>query len=482
MINKVFDIRLDSKQDKTLRELVRVTQSDNASNVLNVRIFDGEQEINYSSVATPRIAFAKPDRTTVQGTLLPAAKGYAYTMGTNEIAAVGITMVAIVLYGPGNERLTTCRFSMRVDSDMLPAGAIESTTQLDALSQLMAQLEAQAADLDQLINSTDAVNLQSQIDALDAATAALGVSVADKLSLSGGVLAGPLNLPTGRAMGQQDVSNPNLLINGDFSVWQRGDTITSPGGIVYTADRWAANYSTIVVSKIANTSPGNAQNVLRAQVNLSSGTNVVVAQRIEYYANLNSQKVTISFYARCLKGTLPIRASVFGVASEVSTATTTWQKFSHTFVLPATVSNGIVYITTTATQSDTAQGIELACVKLEVGDKATPFVPRLPGEELALCQRYFQTSDPATWPERFMVPVQYSTRIEPIRFIRDMRAIPTIVFPDGGATLWGGTAGDISILLYNVTNKVFFIRRPDGLYFNANTIYYFRWTADAEIY
>lgn len=37
--------------------------------------------------------------------------------------------------------------------------------------------------------------------------------------------------------------------------------------------------------------------------------------------------------------------------------------------------------------------IELEYIKLEVGDKATPFVPRPYEEELALCQRYYEVSD-----------------------------------------------------------------------------------------
>lgn len=52
-------------------------------------------------------------------------------------------------------------------------------------------------------------------------------------------------------------SNPNLLINGDFQVWQNGEdfTITGDEAYHYTADRWCVYASTgqsIKISKIAN--------------------------------------------------------------------------------------------------------------------------------------------------------------------------------------------------------------------------------------
>ena len=42
-------------------------------------------------------------------------------------------------------------------------------------------------------------------------------------------------------------SNPNLLINGDFQVWQKGESFNAAG---YTADRWRNAQTNTAVTKI----------------------------------------------------------------------------------------------------------------------------------------------------------------------------------------------------------------------------------------
>ena len=57
-------------------------------------------------------------------------------------------------------------------------------------------------------------------------------------------------------------------------------------------------------------------------------------------------------------------------------------------------------------------------VKLELGECATPFVPRSYGEELLLSQRYYQIHSTNTIPEIDLRP--------------NMRVIPTITTISGG--------------------------------------------------
>ena len=123
-----------------------------------------------------------------------------------------------------------------------------------------------------------------------------------------------------------NVSNPNLLINGDFKVNQRGEiTYTETGK--YTVDRWR-----LVSGSVEVKSNGIMLN----------GT---IVQKLEHAPSMqvvaSSNAGTISY------------------------------------------SNGAVTLSTTIATL-------ITYAKLEVGTAPTPFSPRVYAEELALCQRYYQ--------------------------------------------------------------------------------------------
>lgn len=124
-----------------------------------------------------------------------------------------------------------------------------------------------------------------------------------------------------------NVSNPNLLINGDFKVNQRGNTTYTEAG-KYTVDRWKLVSGSVTVQDTGI---------------LLNGT---IIQKLEHTP---SMQVVASSNAGSI-----------------------------------TYKNGTVTISTT-----TATLITFA--KLEVGTTATTFSPRTYAEELALCQRYFQS-------------------------------------------------------------------------------------------
>ena len=125
-----------------------------------------------------------------------------------------------------------------------------------------------------------------------------------------------------------NVSNPNLLINGDFQVNQRGQTTYTEAG-KYTVDRWRLVSGSVEVK------------------NNGIMLNGTIVQKLEHAPSIqvvaSSNAGTISY------------------------------------------SNGAVTISTT-----TATLITYA--KLEVGTTATPFSPKTYAEELAMCQRYFQNA------------------------------------------------------------------------------------------
>jgi len=206
----------------------------------------------------------------------------------------------------------------------------------------------------------------------------------------------------------------NLIINGGFDVWQRGTSFSSDG---YTADRWTAALSggTATSSRQLFTNgqtdvPGNPTYYLNT--NCTSGNNncSIATQHIEDVRIGAGQSVTVSFWA---KGTNPGGGHFnwqlwqrFGTGGSSTvndgdttlTVTSTWTRYTHTFNLGSMSGKTIgtssfldLMIRQPADDmSAAAWSVDIANVQLELGSVATDFEHRSYGEELALCQRYYE--------------------------------------------------------------------------------------------
>lgn len=209
----------------------------------------------------------------------------------------------------------------------------------------------------------------------------------------------------------------NFIINGDMDVWQRGtsSSATSSGGYK-SVDRWffnssGATYTTAQQSfTLGQTEvPYNPKYFLRFAVT-GADDNAGVWQKIEDARKSSGQTVTLSFWAKynsdSPSSTLNLKLiQNFGTGGSPSSQTTTietfrlyggWTKYEvqHTF--------GSVSGKTFGSDDNSWFGIEissatnetwdmdLAQVQLELGKVATPFEHRSYGEELALCQRYYE--------------------------------------------------------------------------------------------
>jgi hypothetical protein len=218
-------------------------------------------------------------------------------------------------------------------------------------------------------------------------------------------------------------SNP--VLNSAMQVWQRGTTFASSGSAaIYTADRWKflrAGYGTgATVSRQTTSDSTNLPFVqYAARVQRDSGT--TATNGIYLYQNFESinsipfagKTVTMSFYARAganysstssalnvqlITGTgtdqdalLSYTGSV-SVISSTATLTTTWQRFTYTATLGATITEiGTAFYNTPVGTAGAADFFEITGVQLDIGSVALPFrtyAGTIQGETSA-CQRYF---------------------------------------------------------------------------------------------
>ena len=191
----------------------------------------------------------------------------------------------------------------------------------------------------------------------------------------------------------------NLIINGGFDVWQRGTSFTtSTAGGEYTADRWKVYWSAssnTTVTKQTDASGVPFSNYIRIDNTVDADTTwIELNQYVEDYGHLINNTVTLSFWA---KASYAIQDAYIytnaGVVSDAYALTTSWAKYEFTLNLGAgtVAADGALRVllgTQSAVNADSY--IEYGQVQLELGSVATDFEHRSYGEELALCQRYYE--------------------------------------------------------------------------------------------
>ena len=203
----------------------------------------------------------------------------------------------------------------------------------------------------------------------------------------------------------------NVLINGGFDIWQRATSYSSATSGYLTADRWNINMTTnTVVSQETSDLPAIGVQYGIKYVTSGSGYaqfyQSIEADNIRKY---KGQTVTVSAYVKVTSnyvGTLICNIDWSSSTDALSGASTSlagfsfgngsnatgWTRFTGTFTVPSNVAGLRVGFI-----PDTAQGagvtVRIAGVQLEFGSVASAFESRSYGMELALCQRYYETSN-----------------------------------------------------------------------------------------
>ena len=180
---------------------------------------------------------------------------------------------------------------------------------------------------------------------------------------------------------QSIISNPNLLINGDFKVNQRGQS--SYTGTGYTVDRWRnAGFNNLTVTPLVSG--------LRLEDTVDTGTGYVLSYKFEDkdYLKLQGKTITISFKVSKNTGSnIYLRLLANGEIVGDTNNTNNTGIFSKTITLP----NSLNSLELQIRKSNGELNCEIDYIKLELGNVVTPNIPRPYAEELAMCQRYYQT-------------------------------------------------------------------------------------------
>ncbi|MBB4066280.1 hypothetical protein [Gellertiella hungarica] len=232
----------------------------------------------------------------------------------------------------------------------------------------------------------------------------------------------------------------NKLINGNFDFWRRGASQTIAG--YGSADRWKSNFLSVTrtISRMAFTPgqtlvPGNPAWSLRHSITAATVDSAgfsQTAQLIEDVTTLSGRLVTVTFYAKADFAGRPMSVELmqsFGTGGSPSAAvagigvnkfllTTGWAKYQFTTTIPSVsgktigtgqndylalifwFSAGSDFDARTNSLGNQSGTFDIAHVSIVEGDatgESDPFSPRHPQQELALCQRYFQTTRIVFW-------------------------------------------------------------------------------------
>jgi hypothetical protein len=235
---------------------------------------------------------------------------------------------------------------------------------------------------------------------------------------NGETLVADSSTSTGLRWQGSQAAGRNLIINGDFSVWQRGTTFTSPSFADYTADRFRninydvapTTYSITRQSFAAADAPANLPEsgyFFRSSLTTIGSTTQydTCSQRVEGVMN-SGATMTFSFYAKSDSSRTQqvIGVQNYGVGggtentsltAQSFTTTTSWQRFSFTFTINSTAAKTIgtsPYFYTFFRQACASGSVlDITGVQLEYSSVATPFqtaTGTIQGE-LAACQRYY---------------------------------------------------------------------------------------------
>ena len=207
------------------------------------------------------------------------------------------------------------------------------------------------------------------------------------------------NLPTDGQLG-----NRNIIINGNFTISQRGSytSSTSVSDGTFYLDRWQYVEDGSPSSSLIHNSDGSVKITTGASVTGSSR----LRQKFEYsLAPRQYDNKTFTVSAKVKSNTANARINVYAGGYLSLTGTTahsgggSYETLTATFTTPSTISTefsvhiGIDGASSANVSITSGQYFEVKEVQMEQGSQHTPFEHEPVGVTLSKCQRYFRLSN-----------------------------------------------------------------------------------------
>jgi len=188
----------------------------------------------------------------------------------------------------------------------------------------------------------------------------------------------------------QIMARANMLVNGGFEIWQRGNGPWSTG--VMTADRWAITGTGLTVQRNFTITAGSPSSL---QMDSSDATVKGIFQHFNAtdYGDSFPGTYTFSAWVRCSTPNM-VRLEMFGGSAAVSAyhpGDGAFHRLSATLVTGASVSTMDIHV-----RANAAGTAYVDNAMLVIGSTTPDFIPMHPADDLARCLRYYEVFQAAT--------------------------------------------------------------------------------------
>lgn len=344
----------------------------------------------------------------------------------------------------------------------------------DSVTAALVKLDGNCQEISEAIGdaASGADSLIVRVDAIEAITDGLGNASTKNVGTTAGTVSAGDDIRFGR------FAFRNLLINGAFDWWQRGEGVTfssaTMGGAFYVADRWqvVGVSNTNIVGRV-ETAPQGAlpRNVLKFSVTsvISSGSASFVSQKIEgvrsaagktvtvsfkAWSSVSGKKIGVSFDQNFGTGGAP-SANVLGVGQSVTlgnvapadrqsltfaiadvSGSTVGSNRNDNLQMVIWIDGGSDYNARSGNIGQLSADVYLDEVQVEIGSAATEFERRPVGLEYVMCRRFYRKSFPYTTAPAQSAGIAGAIQLIPVvtnqgistyvAFDQPMRAAPSV--------------------------------------------------------